>query len=371
MQLRNRGGYWWVEAKYWDDQTGKRKRVQRSTGIKDDGTPSAKRTANVVGEGIARSIALGQNRRARPDTIDDAFEANLKAKCLANCSDSTCDIVVEKSKHVIRFFSNGSLPVRDIDTPMLAKYATHALKTRKALTVQREMRELVAGIKALGMPGVKLPNLGKSIYRPCERWLNAEQTRLLLEEIREERREHVLTYRLLGLRKSELFTIHAHDVNLEMRTVRVNGTKTPGARRLLPLSGDMLDLFTRRVQQFPTGPLFESWKPNNADRELRGAAQRAGLGPISFNDLRRSFATELAMKGVAPFHLAKLLGHKSTKMVEFVYARVNPGELHTVTAQLEGYAPSVTALSLPFSGQGGQNERGGLLDGTALAATAR
>lgn len=368
MQLRNRGGYWWVEAKYWDPATGKRKRVQRSTGIKDDGSPGAKRTANVIAENIARSIALGQNRRARPDTVQDAFAANLAAKQLAGCSEPTCDIVHEKSKHVIGFFG-GTKPAAEIDTPALAKYATHALKTRAALTVLREMRELVQGIEALGMPRVKLPDLGENIYVPVERWLTAEQTRLLLAEIREERREHILTYRLLGLRKSELFKIHKSHVDLEKRTVWVYGTKTAGARRPLPLTGDVFDIIVRRMATHPTGPLFEDWRPNNADRELRGAAERAGLGPISFNDLRRSFTTELALKGVPALHLAKLLGHTSTRMVELVYARIHAGDLHNVTSQLEGYAPSVTALSQPFLGQGGQNEHSELPDGTALAAT--
>lgn len=371
MQLRNRGGYWWVEAKYWDPATGKRKRVQRSTGVQDDGSPGAKRTANVIAENIARSIALGQNRRARPDTVQDAFAANLAAKRLAGRSDNTCNIVLEKAKHVVDFFG-GTKPAQEIDTAALAKYATHALKKRKALTVLREMRELVAGIRALGMPGIQLPDLGDNVYVPRERWLTPAQTRLLLAEIREERREHILAYRLLALRKSELFTVRPVDVNLENCTVWVNGTKTLLARRLLPLEGDVLEIFVRRMAKAtnPTEPLFEYWRPNNADRELRGAAKRAGLGPISFNDLRRSFTTELALKDESSLKLARLLGHKTTRMVELVYARVNPGELHHVTAQLEGYAPSVTALSLPLLGQGGESEHSGLPVGMALAATA-
>lgn len=336
MQLYKRKGYWWVAAKFWDAATGQRKRVQRSTGVRDDGSAGAKRTASIVAEDIARSVAIGQNRKARPETVKEAFAASLKAKRRANKSEATIEITLEKAKHVLDFFPP-DMPLRELTDAHLERYADHALQIRKPATVQRELLELRAGMRVLGVPVPKMPELGR-VNIPRERWLTAEETRKLLFHVSEKRRDHVLIYRLLGLRKSELFRIECQDVDVARRSVRVRGTKTEGADRRLPLVGDALEILEARCKLYPTGPLFEAWGSGNSDRELRRASNAAGLGDLSFNDLRRSFATELALKGVPSLHLAHLMGHKSTRMVEQIYARVSAGvHLHNAVTQLESY----------------------------------
>lgn len=339
MHVYSRKGYWWVDAKYWDAASGKRKRVQRSTGIRDDGSAGAKRTAAIVAEDIARSVAVGTNRKARQETVKDAFEASLRAKRRDNKSDATVEIVLEKFKRILDVFPP-DMQVRDLTDKHLEKYADQALLVRKPGSVHRELLELRSGIRALGMTPPKMPRLGK-VSQPRERWLTPEETVRLLAVVPAKRQDHVRIYRLLGLRKSELFQISAPDVDLLRRAVRVRGTKTEKADRTLPLVGEAYDILKRRAVSQPSGPLFEAWGDGNADRDLRRWADKAGLGELSFNDLRRSFATELALKGVPSLHLAHLLGHTSTRMVEAIYARIKAGEhLHDAVLQLDNYSPS-------------------------------
>lgn len=53
------------------------------------------------------------------------------------------------------------------------------------------------------------------------------------------------------------------------------------------------------------------------------------------NDLRRSFATEMAIKGVPMLFLMHLMGHASTAMLEKIYARVGRGQhMHDAIALL-------------------------------------
>jgi hypothetical protein len=348
MQLYKRKGYWWVATRYWDAESGKRQRVQRSTGIRDDGTAGAKRTANIVAEDIARSVAIGQDRRVRQATVKEAFAANLKAKRTGQRSDATIEITLEKATKVLEFFSP-DLPVKEIRDKhgsgpacrscyeCYTNAAFSAEKPRKPSTVHRELRELNNGIRALGLTPPKMPDLG-SRHNPGERWLDSEQTRRLLAHVSPKRRDHILVYRLLGLRKSEIFRIEARDVDLVRRNVRVRGTKTKGADRTLPISGDVAAILEQRVELFPTGPLFETWGDGNADRELRRWSTQAGLGPVSFNDLRRSFATELALNGEPSLHVAHLLGHTSSRMVEQIYARIEAGKhLHAAVGRLSNY----------------------------------
>ena len=59
----------------------------------------------------------------------------------------------------------------------------------------------------------------------------------------------------------------------------------------------------------------------NMDGELREAAERARIGPISCNDLRRTYATHMARSGCHQLLLAKFMG-TSVKMLDEVYARL-------------------------------------------------
>lgn len=334
--LRVRGGYFWVEAKFWNSATQKRERVQRSTGVRDDGTKSAERAALVIAEDIFRTVAVTHERRAKAYTVGDAFKANLAAKRRANRSASTLAIVTEKQARIEAFFGSGR-DLRSVDDAALTRYVDAAREAgRSPATILREIRELLIGVKVLGLPVPKMPDLGRTVT-VRERWLPPDETAKLLAAAPRGRREHILAYRLLGLRKSELFRIEAKDVDVASWMVRVRGTKSDRADRWVPVHPDLRPIFLARMQRLPAGPIFEEWGRGNADRDLRNAAEKAKLGPLSFNDLRRSFAMELLRAGVPAREVAELLGHTSTRMVEGHYARLRPGKhLEGTVSRLAG-----------------------------------
>lgn len=112
------------------------------------------------------------------------------------------------------------------------------------------------------------------------------------------------------------------DYDEAQQLVAVRGTKREARRRLVPvvlypcafLLADALD-----------GPdlappyLLGSWP--NAQRDLRVAAERAGIPHLSPNDLRRTFATWHAEAGVPLELLMRSMGHTTTQMLSRVYAR--------------------------------------------------
>ena len=61
----------------------------------------------------------------------------------------------------------------------------------------------------------------------------------------------------------------------------------------------------------------------NARRDLAGACARDGIGRVSPNHLRRTFASWLKQAGVDSMTVAGLLGHTSSRMVELVYGKLN------------------------------------------------
>jgi integrase len=63
------------------------------------------------------------------------------------------------------------------------------------------------------------------------------------------------------------------------------------------------------------------WKRQVMHRNLRSWCADAGIEPLTATDLRRSFATLMAERGVPESLLAKYLGHTSSTMLRKVYSQ--------------------------------------------------
>jgi integrase len=62
------------------------------------------------------------------------------------------------------------------------------------------------------------------------------------------------------------------------------------------------------------------WQPSDQGRPMKEAAARAKIKPhISFHGLRHTWASLAAMNSVPLLVVAKNLGHKDTRMVEYHY----------------------------------------------------
>lgn len=345
MKLRTRNGYYWVEESYYD-ALGKHKRLQRTTNVKDDGSPEAERFAQDVAQKIWSAVVTFPQTgpvgaKAVGQTIAHAYAANLAKKHVEGCSEATIGIVDGKRKPVEAFFGAG-MKVAELTDNHYRTYAAQRFSTGiKSDTVLRELGELSYGLRALGLTAPEMPSF--KLGKPRERVLSPADTQRLLAVVPAKRRDYVLVYRLTGIRFSELYQIEATDIDFAENTVRIRGTKTDGADRVIPMHPNVATILRERTVTRPGLPLFEMWS-TSSHRELQRYATNAGLGRLSFNDLRRSFATELVMAGESTPKIAALLGHRSTRMVEQVYGRIfgRTKELQTTIAKLATYTPKET-----------------------------
>jgi site-specific recombinase XerD len=89
--------------------------------------------------------------------------------------------------------------------------------------------------------------------------------------------------------------------------------------------------------------------------KLQPAARSAGVTPIRFHDLRHTFASHLAMRGVPLIKIMEMLGH--TKMDStLIYAHLCPSSMRGVTDILSngsGWTRSYEGQVLPL-GQFGE-----------------
>ena len=312
MYVKSRDGRWHAFCYYFDGESGKRVLVRKSTGVRDDGTAASRKRAEIVGAEIERTFAIGGPRRGDPTTIAQAFDKLTAARELARKPQPSIDRGIVSAAQMFKWFG----PDKQLATITAVELVTQAAAAiaggRAHDTVRRDLADLQAAYKLCGIDRPKWPELPKPVAR--NRWLTAEQCSQLLAAFPPNRRRVLWVMLHTGARKSEVWKLNL--ALLGQRLLNIVGTKTPKANRWIPTSDEL-------VQVLSEGPL-EPW--TNIDRDLRREAKKLGFGPISCNDLRRSFATHLAIAGVPILHLMELMGHTSTRMLEQVYAQLGKGQ---------------------------------------------
>jgi integrase len=170
----------------------------------------------------------------------------------------------------------------------------------------------------------------KTDYVPRDRWLTEVEYLALLDALPDHRRDYVRVAVYTGARKSELERLTWAEVDLKGGWIRIPGKKTERARRHIPIEAPL----RRALETMPhrKGPLLALW--GDIGHELPEAAIRAGMRPVTTNDLRRTFTSWALQNGANPFEVARLLGHASTKMVETVYGHLAARNLVRVVRRL-------------------------------------
>lgn len=355
-RLYLRGNTWWIVGY---DDSGKRWR--ESTHQTD------RKAAIAAATRLERERAVPTNRAAHTTTLEAALALVLAHDKRAGNSAHTIRFHTDKARHVVRVLGASS-KIHTLTLADTTRYTDKRLEEGADLhTVQKEVRVLLQGLALakevglyLGEPGSLKPRVLKkkaSYYTPRHTWLTADQCRALLGHVSVglqvrniDRRDHVRAYLLTGVRKSELYQIHAEHVDLDKGTVWIAGTKTEQSARVVFLNAEGVELFAKKLARAKPGkPLFEPWASarrdlQNAWDRARKAAEKAAAKQkkpltgwpekISHNDLRRTYCSQLCNAGVPMQHAAKLLGHADLTMVQTIYGRLAPETLAAAVAKL-------------------------------------
>lgn len=152
-----------------------------------------------------------------------------------------------------------------------------------------------------------------------------------------------------GLRQGELIALRWGDVKADHVLVRrtysqrapgrVQAPKTKASNRRVPITSDTLAVLGRRRGDadlvFPSraGTMLNHGNIVRAFQEYR---KRAELPPATFHDLRRTYATMLAMDGHHPSVIQRLLGHSTPDLALRVYTVVSEDRAALATVSLGG-----------------------------------
>jgi integrase len=176
----------------------------------------------------------------------------------------------------------------------------------------------------------------------------AEETRLMLA-LPAKYRTLIQFTLMTGLRRGEVLGLRWNDVDLGTRTITIRDPKEGDTKRL-PLSQAAAQLLSNLAR---SGERVFPYNDRNFNRRVFvRALRRAGVTDFRFHDLRHTFATRLAMRGVDLYTIARLMGHHSIRMTER-YAHLTDEALRGAVERLGSFRGEV-APELALAGRGSE-----------------
>lgn len=157
-----------------------------------------------------------------------------------------------------------------------------------------------------------------------------------------------------GMRMGELFSLQWSDVDFGRRQIHVRAAAAKGGRpRAIPIGKEIVLVLRMWGEQsedtLPEAYVFpgrSGGRLNNVKRSWARVVKTAKLRDFRFHDLRHTYASKLAMRGVDLNTVRELLGHKDLQMT-LRYAHLAADHLADAVARLDGPAESPVAVELP------------------------
>jgi integrase len=156
------------------------------------------------------------------------------------------------------------------------------------------------------------------------RWLTEDEEKRLLESSPEWLCEIIVFALNTGLRQGELLSLEWNRVNLFHKTILIEKTKN-SKPKTVPLNQIAMDVILRKseekVRRIKNDFVFVSSHGTKIDRHnlrraFNSAVRKAEIVDFKFHDLRHSFCTKLAQRGVDIYKIAKLAGHEDIRMTQ-------------------------------------------------------
>lgn len=318
-----RGKKYWCWTK--DPATGLR--VRKSTDCTD------KAAARLVKARWERESADPEAHAAANQaatTIADAVDALVARKRREGKADATLRIYREKAGHIMRVFgAKARLSV--ITAPSVDGYiAKREAEGAAPHTIHKELGTMRGMLKTAKRTGgfrgdlsAVMPASYSAKYVPRKLFLTMPQVNALLNNLSQFRGAHVAYVIATGARLSESHRARASDVDGAF--VRLHGNKTLRSARTNPAILMYKNLLDKALDVLRMSNGFAPWQ--NSRRDIHLACKAAKVPLVTWNDLRRTFASLLKQAGVSNDVLADLLGHADTTMVRRVYGHDTPESL--------------------------------------------
>jgi integrase len=126
-----------------------------------------------------------------------------------------------------------------------------------------------------------------------------------------------------GLRRGDIEAIRIGDIHFDRNTITTRNRKAKKAMAERPVPEQIVTELSNYVATLPDGQqlLFTNRFPEKRWNKIRC---KIGVPDLKFHDLRKTFASLLAQRGVSTAVTQRLLEHSSPKLTNDVYTNVDP-----------------------------------------------
>jgi integrase len=126
-----------------------------------------------------------------------------------------------------------------------------------------------------------------------------------------------------GLRRGDIESLKISDIDFEKSCITTSSRKTRKSMGARPVPVDIIIELKKYLSglNFGQQKLFED---NFNYKRWKKICKQAGLFDLKFHDLRKTFASLLAQRGVSTAVTQRLLEHSSPKLTHDVYTNVDP-----------------------------------------------
>lgn len=354
---------YWRGGKLWCRVPGPAGRIVRKATHCVDET-----AAGIRADEFERRYADPRHAAAAAATFERGVRALLADMRRRGSSASTLAIAGQKLGHFVRLWGT-SLSMADISPSLVLAYVDQRQREPgrggtnvKDFTIKKELehlRQLLVVARHAGAfhldPAVVMPPFFAGGHVPRKRKLTIEESSRLVAQFERGRAAHLCFIAGTGARRSEAARARREDVHLDEGFVHIRGTKTEIADDDVPITSITRPIVESAVDGAPGRDLlFAPW--GNLTRDLAAGCKRAGLDPVTPNDLRRSFASWHRDAGVPAEVVSKLLRHTTDKLAQTTYAKLAaPAVGRLVEAVLSG-VPGLYPDAVPNAPNGSERD---------------
>jgi integrase len=126
-----------------------------------------------------------------------------------------------------------------------------------------------------------------------------------------------------GLRRGDIETIRVGDIHFDRNTIATRNRKAGKAMAERPIPEEVMTELTRHVTRLSDGQerlVTDRFSPKKWERVRKAI----GLPELRFRDLRKTFASLLAQRGVSTSVTQRLLEHPRPQLTNDIYTNVDP-----------------------------------------------
>jgi integrase len=126
-----------------------------------------------------------------------------------------------------------------------------------------------------------------------------------------------------GLRRGDIEAIHIGDIHFDGNTIATQNRKAGKAMAERPMPEEVMTELANRVTALPDGQ-EKLFADRFSPKKWKKMCGLTGLPTLKFHDLRKTFASLLAQRGVSTAVTQRLLEHSSPQLTNDVYTNVDP-----------------------------------------------